>query len=299
MKRFVKLVMLVLLIVSFGGVSVYASSAPPAGFETSPPPAGFETSPPPQGFVPLATDVIPLNMQRLFFWQLAAESTGHLMLVNNDFAVPYEIPAELVRVIDYVRTLNNNQHILLDSEALENLREMMAFATRFGFARFMVTEGFRTQARQHELYTSEQWGPLSARPGHSEHQVGLAVDISYPGVNIGNSRQGTWLMENSYRFGFVLSFPAHKTHITGFPFEPWHYRFVGQPHAYFMYTNDLVLVEYIDFLREAREITVVFDGVLYRIFYMLPTQAFIDIPASYYYRASLDNTGGIILTIWR
>ena len=298
MKRFIRIAMFVFLIASFSGVSAYAFYAP-TGFESSPPPAGFESSLPPQGLSLPTSDIVPDNFQRLYFRQLAEQNTGHLMLVNNYFAVPEEIPAELVRIIDHVRTLNNNQNILLDREALENLREMMASATRFGFARFMVTEGYRTHARQFELYNSEQWGPLSARPGHSEHQVGLAVDISYPGVNIGNSRQGTWLMENSYRYGFVLSFPAHKTHITGFPFEPWHYRFVGQPHAYFMHTNDLVLVEYIEFLRERREIAVNFDGTEYRVFYMSATQTFIDIPVGYFYNASLDNTGGIIITAWR
>ena len=298
MKRFFLFVTFVLLVASFGGLSVYAFDAP-AGFESSPPPTGFETSQPPQGFSPLATEEIPHDSQRLFFLQLAEQSTGHLMLVDNDFAVLEEIPAELVRVIDYVRVLNQNHSIYLDQQALQNLREMMDSAARVGFTQFMVTEGFRTHARQVELYNSEQWGHLSARPGHSEHQVGLAVDISYPGVNIGNSRQGTWLMDNSYRFGFVLSFPAHKTHITGFPFEPWHYRFVGQPHAYFMRAHDLVLVEYIDFLRERRELTVVHNDTVYRIFYMSSAQAFIDIPAGYSYSASLDNTGGIIITAWR
>lgn len=299
MKRYVGFLVFVCLIVSFGGVGVYASAAPPVVFESSPPPAGFESSPPPQGFSPLATESIPHISQRLYFWQLVAENTGHLTLIDNNFAVPEEIPAELVRVLDYVQVLNHNRYIFLDHQALLNLREMFDSAARVGFAQFMVTEGFRTHARQLELYNSEQWGHLSARPGHSEHQVGLAVDISYPGVNIGNSRQGTWLMENSYRFGFVLSFPAHKTHITGFPFEPWHYRFVGQPHAYFMRTNDLVLVEYISFLRDNRQAVINFDGTVYRIFYMTPDQTFIDIPAGYFYRASLDNMGGIIITTWR
>ena len=235
-------------------------------------------------------------LQTLTFSRLAEMSNDHLLLVNNNYKVPSDISGELVSVRDYVWTLNTNS--LMNRDALEMLREMFASATNAGHSAFRVTEGYRTYEQQRLLLDSATDSSFVARPGHSEHHTGLAADISYHGVNIANSRQGMWLMENSYRYGFILRYPMHKTDITGFPFEPWHYRFVGQPHAYFMNKNDFVLEEYIGHLRRHREISVSLGGTNYTVFYLTNADESIEIPMNYSFRASLDNTGGIIVTVW-
>lgn len=77
----------------------------------------------------------------------------------------------------------------------------------------------------------------TARPGHSEHQTGLAVDISAVPAKcsldacFAHTPQGEWLAANAWRFGFLLRYPADKVAITGFTFEPWHFRYVGVPLA--------------------------------------------------------------------
>ncbi|CAM5452976.1 M15 family metallopeptidase [Leifsonia shinshuensis] len=77
----------------------------------------------------------------------------------------------------------------------------------------------------------------TARPGHSEHQTGLAVDISAVPAKcsldacFAHTPQGEWLAANAWRFGFLLRYPADKVPVTGFAFEPWHFRFVGEPLA--------------------------------------------------------------------
>ena len=247
-----------------------------------------------------AYDTVPEDSQPapqiLTFAELAEISNDHLLLVNINHAVPPYIAGNLVRISDYVRALN--AETLLDEYVLAMLRVMFDSAADIGFTQFRVTQGFRTYEYQRMLFDTAPNRALVALPGHSEHQVGLAVDISYEGVNIGNSVQGTWLMENSYRYGFILRYPAHKTEITGVPFEPWHYRYVGQPHAYFMTGNDLVLEEYIDLLKTAGEITVVLDGTVYRVHYLAGPDEVIEIPENYAFWASLDNTGGIIVTTW-
>ena len=227
--------------------------------------------------------------------QLAEMSNDHLLLINRDFPVPYHIAGYLVRISDYLQTLN--QDTLLSKDALVMLRAMFDSAASVGYTQFRVTEGFRTHEHQQMLYTSMAGTGLAAPPGHSEHQVGLAVDISYHGVNIGNSSQGTWLMDYSYRYGFILRYPEHKTEITMVPFEPWHYRFVGQPHAYFMKRNDLVLEEYIAYLRRRGEIAVDFEGVRFTVHYMFGAGETIEIPKDYLFAASRDNTGGVIVTV--
>lgn len=73
---------------------------------------------------------------------------------------------------------------------------------------------------------------LVAKPGYSEHQTGLAVDFAARGVSTLNvsfakTKAGIWLAENAYRYGFIVRYPSGKTSITGYSYEPWHFRFVG------------------------------------------------------------------------
>jgi len=166
-----------------------------------------------------------------------------LLLVNKEHAAPADLTGNLVKASDYVKTLN--PEMLLNESALAALTIMFEAAAEVGFTDFRATAGFRTYEQQRELYEKAVDKSFVAPPGHSEHQTGLAVDISYHGVNIGNSVQGNWLMENSYKYGFILRYPEGKTDITGFSFEPWHYRFVGIDHARYMFENDLVLEEYV------------------------------------------------------
>jgi len=233
--------------------------------------------------------------QTFTFAQLAAISNDLLLLVNPDYAVPDYIFGDLVRIAGYVTALNPD--MLLNEDALVMLRAMFDSAVNVGFTQFRVTQGFRTHEYQQNLYDRMAGTGLAAQPGHSEHQVGLAVDISYHGVNIGNSVQGSWLMNYSYRYGFILRYPQNKTHITGVPFEPWHYRYVGQPHAWFMTRNDMVMEEYIDYLRINREITVFYEGVEFAIFYLDNEDEVLEIPESHQFWASRDNTGGVIVTV--
>ena len=232
----------------------------------------------------------------LTYEQAASISSGCLLLLNNKHSVPDNIPGELGKVTDYVWTLNNE--LLLNADVLAALKIMFESAIDAGHELFRVTEAYRTQEQQQLLYDLIEDKSLAALPGHSEHQIGFAVDISYHGGNITNSPQGEWLADNSYKFGFIMRYPQHKTHITGIPFEPWHYRFVGQPHAYFMYENDLVLEEYIGYLKKHREITIKFSGVEYRVHYLSNVGEVAEIPQGYAYFASLDNIGGVIMTLW-
>ena len=88
-----------------------------------------------------------------------------------------------------------------------------------------------------------------SKPGCSEHQSGLAIDVAYIRNNkyIDNIKEDDletmWLYKNSYKYGFILRYPKDKEHITGFIYEPWHYRFVGDL-AKTLYENNITLEEY-------------------------------------------------------
>ena len=87
----------------------------------------------------------------------------------------------------------------------------------------------------------------TARPGYSEHQTGLAIDVkdgSGQYAFFKNSDEYKWMKDNAHKYGFILRYPEGKEHITGFSFEAWHYRYVGVDVATFIYENDLTFDEY-------------------------------------------------------
>lgn len=85
---------------------------------------------------------------------------------------------------------------------------------------------------------------VSARPGHSEHQTGLAVDINETEQSFENTPAGIWLAENSYRYGFILRYPKGKECVTGYDYEPWHFRYLGNELAEKVYRSGLTYDEY-------------------------------------------------------
>ena len=85
----------------------------------------------------------------------------------------------------------------------------------------------------------------SARPGTSDHQTGLCVDFYELEETFENRKAFKWLEKNAYKFGFILRFPKGKTDITGYTYEPWHWRFVGQLSAYKIYHAGLTLEEFV------------------------------------------------------
>ena len=94
-----------------------------------------------------------------------------------------------------------------------------------------------------------------AMPGASEHQTGLAIDVSVNNqlsVHFGDTEAGIWLLNNCTRYGFILRYPKEKTAITRIIYEPWHLRYVGIPHAAYMQEHNLCLEEYIDHLKNFR-----------------------------------------------
>ena len=84
-----------------------------------------------------------------------------------------------------------------------------------------------------------------ALPGTSEHELGLAVDIIADKSRSDNEEVYSWLAENAYKYGFIQRYPKNKTAVTGFEYEPWHYRYVGSVAAEEIYEKGLCLEEYL------------------------------------------------------
>lgn len=135
---------------------------------------------------------------------------------------------------------NPNGH-MLRADAAAALEEMFHAAANEIGTQLVAQSGYRSYSTQVNAYGYyvDQLGVAgadltSARPGYSEHQTGMAMDIldrssgcTVDGPCFGSSTSGIWLAENAYRFGFILRYPADKTPVTGYEYEPWHFRWVG------------------------------------------------------------------------
>jgi D-alanyl-D-alanine carboxypeptidase len=144
---------------------------------------------------------------------------------------------------------------LRDEAALATV-ELAAAMQAAGKGTLILNSGFRTYTTQKALYdrTKETRGlavaeKLSARPGHSEHQLGLAADFSARGqgcvilVCFGNTEAGRWLEDNAHEYGFILRYPKGYRAITGFQYEPWHFRYVGVELAQEMHSKGVQTLE--------------------------------------------------------
>ena len=236
-------------------------------------------------------------------WQLVSlddiYNTEYLILVNRQFAIPRDIENELVRTSARVRSTNNN--VRLHESALDALVDMFASAHAAGFTNLMLASGFRTIASQTSIYNNGTPGYVMP-PFHSEHNTGFAADITFVGRSLrefANTPASRWMRENSWRYGFILRYPADKTHITSINYEPWHFRFVGVPHAYYIHTNGLALEEYIELLQERGSLRIEVEGRTYYIYRQVPVGGQLNLPTDREFIVSSDNKGGYIITAWR
>jgi D-alanyl-D-alanine carboxypeptidase len=183
-------------------------------------------------------------------------NSWQLLLVNSTHQVPENFAPQLAPV---------ESGYEVDIRCKPDLQQMLNDCRAAGFDPW-ICSAYRSQATQHNLYNNKvsDWTAqgyslakaqaLAAQsvaiPGTSEHQLGLAVDIvdiNYPALNDTQADRAVqqWLMGNSWRYGFILRYPADKTGVTGITFEPWHYRYVGKEAAAEIYERSICLEEYL------------------------------------------------------
>ncbi len=119
----------------------------------------------------------------------------------------------------------------LQPDASKALKSMFKAADKAGY-KLVIRSPYRSYAAQKSIYNPRTG--LSAPPGASEHQSGLAVDIAWRtqkgevrGYSFGSSKAGAWVAKNAHKYGFIVRYPNGQQKITGIPYEPWHLRYVG------------------------------------------------------------------------
>lgn len=177
---------------------------------------------------------------------------GNLMLVNKYYYVDNTYEP------DDPMTLKLNQYTywegsILSHDAYVAFTSMVDDASKLGYS-LIDTSAYRTYEYQSYLYNKYleenglEWTlKSSAKPGHSEHHTGLATDIVKKGVSMydfENTEEFDWIKNNAHKYGFILRYPEGKEYLTGYKYEPWHYRYVGVDVATYIYEEDIVFEEY-------------------------------------------------------
>ena len=182
------------------------------------------------------------------------------VLVNKENMLSIDYIPKNMYIVD--NNENNFRHYLIDNikpmlriEVKPYIEKLIYDANNNGI-NIIVDSAFRSGNYQQMILDkviSEKGNEaykLVALPGTSEHQTGLAVDFAIYENGIYNDdikeddKEAIWLKDNAWKYGFILRYPKGKEDITGFNFEPWHYRFVGLELALELYQTNLTLEEY-------------------------------------------------------
>lgn len=172
-----------------------------------------------------------------------------IQLVNRKYYLTNSyLPSDLVEITNVKKIIRKNETMLLSNivyTAYQNLYKDM----KSNGLEVYIFSAYRSYEKQISIYNNSPNKSYVANPGHSEHQTGLVLDISTLNsgltVHFENTNEFKFLKNNAHLYGFILRYPKDKEYITGYSYEPWHYRYVGIEHAKIIYDNNLTLEEYI------------------------------------------------------
>lgn len=219
---------------------------------------------------------IPKNIDRYVnYYNKNKNMSYDNVILNVNMNLDYEFYTNINTLHDYldVTTLVNKYNklpdnyeiddlVTLDKEyssrgekireiAYKDLKVMFDKAREDGI-NLNVISGYRTSEKQNTLFNNsvkkngiEHALMYSAKMGHSEHQLGLAIDINTTQESFKNTNEYKWLKNNSYKYGFIERYKENKENITGFAYEPWHYRYIGIDNATKVFTENITYEEYV------------------------------------------------------
>ena len=174
-----------------------------------------------------------------------------ILIVNKSYSMPASYKPTSALNMDICK-------YCFTEETRASYNEMVNAAKNDGIS-LDVVSGFRSYETQNQLYNGyvsrdgkEAADTYSARPGHSEHQTGLAFDVNLAGDAFNNTPEAKWVNDNCYKYGFIIRYPKGKTNYTGYKYESWHLRYVGKELAEILYNNGdwVTLEEYFNLTSE-------------------------------------------------
>ncbi len=213
-----------------------------------------------------------------------AESSVSLMLVNKEHELPKNFAPDIVEY--------KTSGVMMNACITQAYSELSDAVRENCDQPLYVTSSYRTAQEQEEIL-KEEGGSLAMTPGSSEHQTGLALDLStdgFAGRAFLKSKAGQFVYEHCCEYGFIIRYPAFTEKITGIEFEPWHIRYVGLPHSEIITRMNVTFEEYVSGLEY---------GSFYRYGdYIISRQqgAALSFPEGEAVISS-DNCGGYIITV--
>lgn len=260
------------------------------------------------------------NQETAYTWTTvqmaeADERQGDLILVNSTHEYRSE-PEDLL--IFYGNKTNSyglkEAEMYAKSSVVTAMNNMMdAFKEATGNTSVLLTSAYRDVDYQQQLYDADlaasglSTSDSVSKPGYSEHHTGYALDLSYQSSAGNNYLDGTgdyaWLVENCYKYGFIVRYTEDKSSITGIISEPWHYRYVGTVHAEAITKGGYCLEEYIEMIK-LHDSTNPYEftsesGSKYLIYYTAGAGATTDVPviSGKSYSISGTNEGGFVTVV--
>lgn len=182
-----------------------------------------------------------------------------LVLVNREFILSdsYKPKDLVIAKVGFAENITSEEKYMR-KEASKALEELFSKAKQENIQLYLVS-GFRSYNTQKQLYQTRakqngksQADKYVATAGNSEHQTGLAADITNKqgskgssATDFGQTKEGKWLKNNAHKYGFIVRYPLGKERITGYSYEPWHIRYVGNKTSKSIYEKGIVLEEFI------------------------------------------------------
>ncbi len=180
--------------------------------------------------------------------KVVSDADSKTVLVNKLNRLPDNFEAKNLEKVD--RLYAGGSGYYLDREAYYNYVDMYDAAAKEGL-RLKIVSAYRTESYQRNLYNSyvrrngkAYAEKYSAHPGYSEHQTGLAVDINSVYTSFEKSKEYAWLKKHAHEYGFIERYQKGKEYITGYSYEPWHYRYVGKQSAEIIHSSNITYEEY-------------------------------------------------------
>lgn len=239
---------------------------------------------------------------------------GNLVLINRKYPINKQ---ESLTIYNLESVSPEHTKVLLEKTASIMLRKLIQACD--GENEIVPVSGFRPLSEQIAIYKEslnengeEFTGKYVALPNHSEHQTGLAIDVaknesdidficpSFPYEGVCQE-----FREKAAQYGFIERYPKGKEAITGISHEPWHFRYVGNPHSQIISDNNFTLEEYVEYLKqfpyEDMHLQVINHRRRAEIFYVnaRETVKSVYLPENLSYSISGNNIDGFIVTVWR
>jgi len=178
-------------------------------------------------------------------------SKGILMLTNKFYSLDNTYNSDNMVTVSKTYSYGENQ--MLTNETYNAFLEMFNDAKEHDLT-LIINSSFRSYEDQEEIYNEykntrgeDYADTIAAKPGFSEHQTGMAIDIQTYGSRASTFEEFDefkWLKDNAHKYGFIMRYPKDKEYLTGYEYESWHYRYVGIEVATYIYENNITFDEY-------------------------------------------------------